>query len=182
MSLRNVLVVHAVTPEVVHSRIWCQSPQPLFHNSFTHQTGCTFDCVPGNPVLTVLYHHGWSMNLAYKQNHRGQWALCLSANISLPLSPIAFCPSALSKMSSSLSAQVMETILNAPAGSPPAGHKSNLVDPPSMATTGAICLILCTILPTLFVSVRLYTRVFVIRKVMLSECKSDTTALRKYQC
>lgn len=70
-----------------------------------------------------------------------------------------------------MSAAQMEAILNGPVETPPAGKTTNLVDPPNMYMAGIIVFAVCATVPTVFVAIRFYTKMFLIRRLLLSDCK-----------
>ncbi|KAK1148134.1 hypothetical protein N8T08_010773 [Aspergillus melleus] len=62
-----------------------------------------------------------------------------------------------------------EELLEMPAGSPPPGQQSNLKDPPNLETAGHTVLLFFWISASILFVVRMYTKLFVIRKVKLSD-------------
>ncbi|KAL4965548.1 uncharacterized protein BDV14DRAFT_199950 [Aspergillus stella-maris] len=68
-----------------------------------------------------------------------------------------------------LSPEQREALLDLPAGSPPPGQVSNLVDPPNLTVVGRVVLLSCFALACAFVAVRAYTKLFVMRAVRKSD-------------
>ncbi|KAH8432810.1 uncharacterized protein LDX57_010439 [Aspergillus melleus] len=62
-----------------------------------------------------------------------------------------------------------EELLEMPAGSPPPGQQSNLKDPPNLETAGRAVLLFFWISASTLFLLRMYTKLFVIRKVKLSD-------------
>lgn len=62
--------------------------------------------------------------------------------------------------------------LGDPAIPPPPGKYSDLVNPPNLKTEGFVLMTFCLILSTLVVSMRMWTKSRVIRKIVLEDCKS----------
>lgn len=58
-----------------------------------------------------------------------------------------------------------------PARLPPPGVTSNLIDPVSTAYQQTICNVICVIFVTLFVGMRIYTRIKLVRCVSWDDCK-----------
>lgn len=61
--------------------------------------------------------------------------------------------------------------LDLPALAPPPGVTSNLVNPDNLAAPGLAVLQLC--LAILVVTMRLYTKQFIVRKMMIEDCRSN---------
>lgn len=59
-----------------------------------------------------------------------------------------------------------------PAGVPPAGVTSNLIDPPSDGYQITICNIVCLIIVITVFSMRMYTRICIVKAVGYDDCES----------
>lgn len=62
--------------------------------------------------------------------------------------------------------------LSDPAMPAPPGMYSNFVNPSNLKTEGLVLVTICLILSTLVVSMRMWTKSRVVRKVVLEDCKS----------
>lgn len=62
---------------------------------------------------------------------------------------------------------------------PPAGVSPNFVNPPSNAKYNVLCQAVCIPVITVFVVLRLYTRVFIHRKITGDDCKLSDLILRQ---
>jgi hypothetical protein len=58
-----------------------------------------------------------------------------------------------------------------PAGLPPPGQTSNLHNPPSTGYQQTACNVICLVFVTLFVGLRIYTRVRLVKYVSWDDCK-----------
>lgn len=67
-------------------------------------------------------------------------------------------------------AELLEARLNGPAMAPPAGLYSNFKDPSNMNDYIIMTLVFCMTFSTVSVLVRMYTKLFLIRKVLLEDC------------
>lgn len=68
----------------------------------------------------------------------------------------------------------MTDLLNGPAGVPPAGTISQLDNPPNQKTTTHVVPILSIVLVSLLVAMRMYTTVFITRRVGVADCEPST--------
>ena len=64
----------------------------------------------------------------------------------------------------------LQSLLNGPAMAPPLGESPNFVNPSNMTTKSDAILTLCLIVSVLAVSMRMWTKTFLIRKVLLEDC------------
>jgi hypothetical protein len=71
---------------------------------------------------------------------------------------------------SSASAQP-ETDLNSPAASPPAGVTPNYDDPPNKNKIAIVVISICIGLSLIFCVLRIYTRVFLVKRVKVEDCE-----------
>ena len=69
--------------------------------------------------------------------------------------------------------QLLQKLLNGPGMSPPPGVKPNFVNPPNLEKEFYIDLILCLTISVLVVAMRMWTKVRVMRKVMIEDCKRN---------
>ena len=65
-----------------------------------------------------------------------------------------------------------ELMLNGPAMEPPLGMEPNFVNPADLKTQGLILVVFCLVASTLVVSMRMWTKTRLVRKVVLEDCKS----------
>jgi hypothetical protein len=70
----------------------------------------------------------------------------------------------------------MEIQLEGPAMMPPPGVQPNFVNPTNMKTEGRILVVFCLIASTLVVSMRMWTKTRLVRKVVLEDCSSLPSA------
>ena len=63
-----------------------------------------------------------------------------------------------------------QVMLNGPALTPPPGVKSNFVNPPNMDFIVILTISICTSFSTIAILLRLYTKLFVIRKIVFEDC------------
>ena len=66
----------------------------------------------------------------------------------------------------------LQTLLEGPAMSPPAGTIPNFHDPPNLDAFVALTIALCVTFGTLAVVLRMYTKVFILRALAWEDCKS----------
>lgn len=71
----------------------------------------------------------------------------------------------------SIPAEKLQKLLQGPAGIPPPGVKPNLVNPPNQRISGQAAILVCGIVASIALFMRIYTRIFVIRKTNMSDCK-----------
>ena len=71
----------------------------------------------------------------------------------------------------------LQKLLDGPALAPPLGVEPNFVDPPNLKTLGLVVIILCLILPTLAVWMRMYTKLRIIRQVVAEDCRLRSASL-----
>lgn len=64
-----------------------------------------------------------------------------------------------------------ELMLNGPAMEPPLGMQPNFVNPANLKTEGLILVVLSLVASTLVVSMRMWTKTRLVRKVVLEDCK-----------
>ena len=64
----------------------------------------------------------------------------------------------------------LEALLNGPALAPPAGVIPQLEHPPSLQKAANAVPILCLVLTTLAILMRMYTKIRVIHEVLLADC------------
>lgn len=74
---------------------------------------------------------------------------------------------------SDLTPQQLQALLDGPALPPPPGIIPQLDHPPNLRTTGNAVQIVCLVLATLALCMRLYTKAAIIRQIVLADCKSD---------
>ncbi|KAF2501685.1 hypothetical protein BU16DRAFT_613535 [Lophium mytilinum] len=65
--------------------------------------------------------------------------------------------------------EVLQKMLDAPAHAPPAGVIPNFIDPPSLHTTSLVIVIVCLIIPTIAVWMRLYTKGKIVKSITLED-------------
>ncbi|PYI08430.1 hypothetical protein BO78DRAFT_310959 [Aspergillus sclerotiicarbonarius CBS 121057] len=70
---------------------------------------------------------------------------------------------------SALTPAQREALMDGPAASPPAGQVSNLVDPPNSQVAGRAVHMILVVLTSIFFIIRLYTKVFLIRHIRISD-------------
>ncbi len=73
-------------------------------------------------------------------------------------------------MASPSPGELLEAHLNGPAMAPPPGLHSNFKDPSNLKVYFIITLVFCTTFSTVAVLVRMYTKIFLIRKVLVEDC------------
>ncbi|KAE8360911.1 hypothetical protein BDV27DRAFT_167362 [Aspergillus caelatus] len=71
-----------------------------------------------------------------------------------------------------MSTEHLQKLLHGPAGIPPPGVEPNLVNPPNQRISGQAAILVCGIAASITLFMRIYTRVFVIRKTSMSDCKN----------
>lgn len=71
----------------------------------------------------------------------------------------------------STSPMEIEARLDGPAMEPPPGGTSNFIDPPILMVPYVITLVLCLIMSTLALAMRLYTKFCIIRKNGWEDCE-----------
>ncbi|OGM40585.1 hypothetical protein ABOM_010664 [Aspergillus bombycis] len=69
----------------------------------------------------------------------------------------------------SITAEQLQSLLQGPAGVPPPGVEPNFVYPPNQRISGQAAILICGITASIALSMRIYTRVFVIRKTSMSD-------------
>lgn len=77
-----------------------------------------------------------------------------------------------------LTAAAEQAKLNGPAMAPPPGVIPNFVDPPNLLHIFILVLTLCVSLPTIAILLRMYTKLFILRKVVFEDCRFQP--LRRY--
>ena len=60
---------------------------------------------------------------------------------------------------------------DAPAAPPPPGIVPNFQDPPNLRAVGQFVIIFCFLLATAALIVRVYTKLFIIRRFTVSDCR-----------
>ena len=73
---------------------------------------------------------------------------------------------------SNLTPQQLQAFLDGPALPPPPGVIPQLDHPPNLRTTGIAAQVVCLVLATLALCMRLYTKAAIIRQIVLADCKS----------
>lgn len=73
--------------------------------------------------------------------------------------------------------ELLEARLNGPAMAPPPGLYTNFIDPLNLHVYGIITLVFCMTFSTVAVLVRMYTKIFLLRKVLLEDCQSAKSSL-----
>lgn len=68
---------------------------------------------------------------------------------------------------------VQQAILNGPAEAPPEGVTPDFTNPPNGNSEALAVIIICTILATLALIGRLYSRAFLIKKLHIEDCSSS---------
>lgn len=66
----------------------------------------------------------------------------------------------------------MKLLLNGPTMEPPPGRQSNFVNPADLKTEGLVLIVFCLIASMLVVSMRMWTKIRLVRKVVLEDCSS----------
>jgi hypothetical protein len=69
-------------------------------------------------------------------------------------------------------AEQLQAKLNGPAMVPPPGTTPNFVNPANLNHVVVLTLILCMVFSTLAVAMRMYTKLFIIRKTAFEDCMS----------
>jgi hypothetical protein len=64
----------------------------------------------------------------------------------------------------------MELVLNGSSVEPPPGIQPNFVNPANLETEGLILVIFCLIATTLVISMRMWTKTRLVRKMVLEDC------------
>ena len=67
--------------------------------------------------------------------------------------------------------------LDGPALAPPPGVTPNFVNPPSFFTFSVVVVTLCLLFSTLAICMRMYTKLYIIRRVVLEDCKLNRVSL-----
>lgn len=62
--------------------------------------------------------------------------------------------------------------MNGPAMEPPPGRQSNFVNPANLNTEGLVLIVSCLIASMLVVSMRMWTKIRLVRRVVLEDCSS----------
>ena len=70
-----------------------------------------------------------------------------------------------------LTAAAEQAKLNGPAMAPPPGVVPNFVDPPNLRHIVILVLTLCMTFSAIAVLLRMYTKVFILRKVVFEDCR-----------
>ena len=70
-----------------------------------------------------------------------------------------------------LNATELQLLLSGPAGKPPPGVLPNFVNPPTLNTASVSAMTVELVLTTLFVSMRMYTKAFLMRSLWYEDCK-----------
>ena len=70
-----------------------------------------------------------------------------------------------------ISPEQFQTLQNGPAGPPPPGVAPNLHDPANLDGLVILTLILCLTFATLAISMRMFTKLFLIRSFDYEDCK-----------
>ena len=65
----------------------------------------------------------------------------------------------------------LQALLDGPAGKPPLGITPNFVNPPNHATLAIAVMAIGLTISTLVLMIRMYTKIFLIRSVVLEDCK-----------
>lgn len=68
----------------------------------------------------------------------------------------------------------MQNLLDSPAMAAPPGLKHNFVNPPSLNTVLCVDFSVCFIVSAVAVVIRMWTKVRLIRKVEIEDCKDST--------
>lgn len=64
----------------------------------------------------------------------------------------------------------LQNLLDGPALAVPSGTHSNFVNPPNMKIQGHVALTICLSVSILAVGMRMWTKVLLVRKVILEDC------------
>ena len=75
----------------------------------------------------------------------------------------------------------IQSLLNGPAGKPPAGVASDFENPPNIDGTIVPILALCVTIATLAVLIRLYTKSFLLRSLAYEDCKFKSSTVSLYE-
>ena len=81
----------------------------------------------------------------------------------------------MAESTASLNPAQLQTLLDGPAGTPPPGIIPNFNDPVSLDTATVAIVVLGIALSTLAVTARFYTKVYIIRSLVLEDCKFHPT-------
>lgn len=76
--------------------------------------------------------------------------------------------------------QAVQKLLEEPAMAVPPGLKQNFVDPPNLETEFHVDLNVCLIVSVLAVCIRMWTKVCLIRKVQIEDCKDSSSPLSHF--
>ena len=82
-------------------------------------------------------------------------------------------------LTTALTPELVQSILNGPAGTPPVGVTPNFDNPPNTNRFVIITLVFCVLLASLAVLVRMYTKIFLIRSIEYEDCKSSYSLFSK---
>ena len=69
------------------------------------------------------------------------------------------------------SPEIIQKLLDGPALQPPPEVIPNLTDPPNLDSSWIATLVVCIFISTLTVFTRMYTKIFITRKVAWADCK-----------
>ena len=70
------------------------------------------------------------------------------------------------------SPEELQKILNGPSMVPPPGVIPNFVDPPNLRLCFTISVVLCLSIPTMVLFMRMYAKIFIIRKADWADCEN----------
>lgn len=74
----------------------------------------------------------------------------------------------------------VQILLNGPAGEPPPGTLPNFSNPPNLDAVYIATTAICGSVSFLAVLIRMYTKLFLIRSLVLEDCKSDSVSFRRF--
>jgi hypothetical protein len=85
-------------------------------------------------------------------------------------------------MASNLNPEQLEALLNGPALKPPPGVVPQLDNPPAYRTASTALPVVCLVVATLGLAMRLYTRIRVLRQVNLADCECFSPTASSVVC
>lgn len=68
-------------------------------------------------------------------------------------------------------AELLQAKLNGPAMAPPPGVTPNFIDPPNLRHIVVLVLTLCMSFSTVAILMRMYTKLFILRKTAFEDCR-----------
>lgn len=80
-----------------------------------------------------------------------------------------------------MTSQAIQKLLEGPAMAAPPGSKPNFVNPPNLETEFHVDLNICLIVSILAVCIRMWTKICLIRKVEIEDCKDSSLPLAHFR-